>query len=194
VNRIFTARFQPFHMGHLAVLEKILNIYSSNIIIGVVIFDLNDASTNPIFDRLHPINNPFSFWDIRRMIASVIRERELDVNRQISILPIPAIQVWWSLTQRLLPTKRTWIAPEGEYLNKDRLEFEKLGEKFETFIPPKRKTSGKIVRYRLAFDKDWDLLVPDSVRKILTDIHAENTMMRLYSEYNIANLDETDLR
>lgn len=193
MNRIFAARFQPFHNGHLAVLEKILDIYQSDIIIGVVLFNLNDISSNPVFNRVHPINNPFTYWEIYQMIHGVIIEKKFKTDFNISILPIPAVQNWWYLTKRFLPQERIWITPEGEYKIDDKRFFDLLGEKFDIFQPPLRKVSGKLVRYRLAFKRDWESLVPISTKIILNQINAEKRMSHLFSQYNIGCFDEATL-
>jgi len=186
---IYSGRFQPYHLGHLAVTRAVLNEFEADLIIGVVLFELRASSHDPLSDRLHPVNNPFSFWEIRRMIRETIKEAGLVSNRPISVLPIPQLERWWTLADRLLPTERVWLIPADRETKQRTVDlmllFERLGESYKIFDPPPRQFSGTTIRHRLATSVEWKSMVPGSVANILEELNAGNRLRNLYLRYQI---------
>jgi nicotinamide-nucleotide adenylyltransferase len=192
---IYSGRFQPFHVGHLSVIEAILDQFNSELIIGIVLFEPEVTGSDPLLERSHPVNNPFSFWEIQQMIKNTISEEGLSAQHTISILPVPQLDRWWSLTKRMLPAQRTWVFPVDEgtpHRTVDVSVFEKHGEEC-VFVPaPSRVATATAIRHRLAVGENWRTVVPLGTARVLEELDGEKRLRDLYSKYGV-RLRESDL-
>ncbi len=85
-NGIFIGRFQPFHKGHQAVIEKIMNDGLKPI---VIVGSVNSTDNS---------RNPYSFDQVKKMITSVFPD--------IVCLPLPDYQddmKWLSHLRSIIP-------------------------------------------------------------------------------------------
>ena len=71
---VWTGRIHPFHLGHLAVLERSIRTWEIPHIAGLVCHDYELMSREPA-GKNSPPYNPFTAWERYRMTAAVPRGR-----------------------------------------------------------------------------------------------------------------------
>jgi len=90
---LFIGRFQPFHLGHLSVVQSIINDYDE------VIIAIGSA------EILREDRNPFIAKERFEMILNTLKQENLPLEK-IHIVPIQDInddQKWVSYVQSMLP-------------------------------------------------------------------------------------------
>jgi nicotinamide-nucleotide adenylyltransferase len=90
---LFIGRFQPFHKGHLSIIERTLP-RCDELIIGI------GSSENA-----HEDINPFTYFERYEMIEQVLKKENIDMKR-VHIVPIPDIgddKKWVAHVQNLTP-------------------------------------------------------------------------------------------
>ncbi|MEK7573509.1 MAG: adenylyltransferase/cytidyltransferase family protein [Patescibacteria group bacterium] len=148
---LVVGRFQPFHKGHLYLIEKALEA-SEKIIIVIGSSNMSDE------------NNPLSYKTRAEMIKKVIAEESLE-DKVLKIIPSPddpSDDVW--LEKLLIKAGRFDIAFGNNDWTNDILE--KAGFKILKIKFLNRKTyQGVIIRELFRKNKKWQNRVP----KYLTD-------------------------
>jgi nicotinamide-nucleotide adenylyltransferase len=150
---LFVGRFQPFHNGHVKVVEY-MNDEVSKVIIGI-------GSSQ----ESHTWENPFSAAERKKMI-----QKSLKVFNRYEIVEIPDVnndRVWVAHVKRLAP-KFTVV-----YANEEREKnlFSLAG--FEVRSTPNfnRETySGTSIRERIADDGRWEDFVPRGTIEVIKEI------------------------
>jgi nicotinamide-nucleotide adenylyltransferase len=164
MRALFIGRFQPFHRGHLLVLQQLSNQYE-RIIIGIGSSQYHDTA-----------DNPFSLEERYQMISQSLDAEGIDHYR---IVPIPDIHDpprWVSHVCSIVsefdlviannPFTRKLFSEKG-YVVKGTAYFDR------------KRYSGKEIRRRIAHDETWDDLVPAAVYKFIHDIDGVNRLKRL---------------
>jgi nicotinamide-nucleotide adenylyltransferase len=152
MKALFIGRFQPFHNGHLKVIQKLSKKYEE-IIIGI-----GSSQYNNTFD------NPFSSDDRRLMIIESLKS--VDVTN-FKIVLIPDIHNPPKWVDHVLSIISDFdIIISNNPLTK-KLFLEKGYEVKKTVLYNKSKFSGKEIRKRIRNDEKWDDLVPPQVLKII---------------------------
>jgi nicotinamide-nucleotide adenylyltransferase len=151
---LFIGRFQPFHLGHLSVVEKILNKHD-NLIIGIGSSDNHDEPTNP-----------FTYQLREKMIRSTLDDLKLN---NVEILPIPDInddERWAQYVVNLIPKFDVIYtgSPIVQDLFKTHGRFPLEAVEFEHDISATR------VRELMDNGGNWQKLVPKMVAETLKDV------------------------
>jgi nicotinamide-nucleotide adenylyltransferase len=153
---LLIGRFQPFHLGHIYVINEILNDVDE-IIIGI-------GSAQ----RSHSLENPFTAGERLSMIAKSLFEE--GTGKPSYIIPINDVNnnsLWTSHVRSLTPPFHRVYS--GNPLVK-RL-FKEKG--FDVVTPPlynREEYSGTEIRHRILHDGDWKSLVPGSVAEIIDEV------------------------
>ncbi|MEM0127748.1 MAG: nicotinamide-nucleotide adenylyltransferase [Thermoplasmatales archaeon] len=161
---LLIGRFQPFHNGHLWLVEKIVREYGS-IIIGI-----GSAQES------HTLVNPFTAGERQYMIQKALESNSI---RDFYLVPIEDIyrnSLWVSHILSLTPPFD--VAISGNPLVK-RL-FEEAGK---TVIEPEMKSrevySGREIRRKIINGEPWEHLVPEEVSKVIMEIDGVRRMRDL---------------
>ncbi|MDD1760884.1 MAG: nicotinamide-nucleotide adenylyltransferase [Methanothrix sp.] len=155
MRALYIGRFQPYHLGHQAVLEKIaLEVEEIVIVIGSA-------------QESHTPENPFTGGERMEMIYGALSECSL--QDRCYVTPLQDIQrnsVWVSHLQSMVPSF------EAVYSNNP-LVVQLISEAgIEIRNPPmyqRELFSGTAIRKLMTENGDWKKLVPDAVAAFIED-------------------------
>jgi len=164
MKALFIGRFQPFHNGHLKVLQYIISKYDE-IIIGIGSSQYS-----------HIIENPFSEEERKKMIKESIKKINITNYRIVSIPDIHDPPNWVSHVLSIVKDFDVVIS------NND-LTIKLFSEKGFTIVKTpsfeKEKYSGKLIRKRMINGLKWEDLVPDPVANIITNNNGVQRLRNL---------------
>jgi nicotinamide-nucleotide adenylyltransferase len=163
---LFIGRFQPFHLGHLEVIKKILTEVKE----VVIVIGSSQYS--------HLVDNPFTAGERIFMVRSALEESEILCNF-FWIVPVPDVHLhmmWVSALKGYTPQFQ--IVYSNEPLTQ-RL-FKEAGYQVEPIRFYKRKLySSTEIRRRIIEGERWEELVPFSVAEYLKKIDGINRLKDL---------------
>ncbi|MEM0466112.1 MAG: nicotinamide-nucleotide adenylyltransferase [Candidatus Thermoplasmatota archaeon] len=165
MNALFIGRFQPFHNGHLQVIQHIYKKYT-NIFIGI-------GSSQYANTR----DNPFSYEERKQMIHEALSYNNI---KNFEILPIPDIHnppKWVDHVTSIISNFQVVIT--NNELTKQL--FEQQG--FPVVNTPqfqRQLFSGKEIRNRMIHDQEWKTLVPKPVADIIVKIQGVERIKQLF--------------
>jgi nicotinamide-nucleotide adenylyltransferase len=159
MKALFIGRFQPFHLGHLLLLERLSTQYEE-IIIGIGSSQYQNTS-----------DNPFSESERKQMITQSLNAVGIHKFRIVAIPDIHNPPRWVDHVCSIVsdfdviiannPITRKLFSEKG-YVVKGTAFFDR------------KRYSGKEIRRRIIQDEPWSELVPEVVFKIITDIDGIN--------------------
>ena len=163
---IFVGRFQPFHMGHLAVIKDILKEVDELIIV------IGSAQYS------HRIDNPFTTGERLTMIHKALEEAKIPIER------------CWIVPVRDVHVHMLWVAEVNGYTPKfdvvygneplTRRLFIEAGLKVKSVTFHKRDIySATEIRERMLAGKNWEKLVPKSVAVFIKQIDGVQRLQDL---------------
>lgn len=165
---LLIGRFQPFHKGHMHVIERIAEEVDE-IIIGI-------GSAQ----KSHCLSNPFTAGERLMMIRNSLEEA--DFKKNYYIIPINDVNnnsLWVSHVKSLTPPFHRVYS--GNPLVK-RL-FKEAGKEIATPPPFNRRVySGTEIRRRILMGESWEHLVPEAVVKVIREVDGENRIRELAQE------------
>lgn len=164
MKALFIGRFQPFHKGHLKIIQGISKKYDE-IIIGLGSSQYSNE-----------IDNPFSEEERRKMIVNSLDEIGLKKYRIISIPDIHNPPIWVSHVLSIVSDFDVVIS--NNLLTK-KLFTERGYRVFNTPFYEKDKFSGRRIRKNMINGKQWEDLVPPSVVRIVNDIKGVQRIKNL---------------
>ncbi|MET1124096.1 MAG: nicotinamide-nucleotide adenylyltransferase [Archaeoglobaceae archaeon] len=150
-------RFQPFHLGHLYVVQWALEKFDELVLlVGMA-------------DESHTLRNPFTAGERIWMIREGLREAGVDLGRIITAtVPTMSVYVGHALYIINLVPQVDAIITRNPVIAK---VFEDAG--LEVVRPPefeRERLRGEYVRRMMLEDKNWEELVPKSVAKIVRQL------------------------
>ena len=152
---LFIGRFQPFHKGHLMVVQGMRKV-CGRLIIGI-------GSPEKRSDK----ENPFSVDERREMIGSALLEANIADADILECPNTPTDAEWVSAVLKVTgPIDQVWTGNELVATL-----FEKEGVAVKR-IKPVPGISGTEIRARLASGGDWEALVPDEVASVMKRLNA----------------------
>ena len=159
----YIGRFQPFHQGHRAMVERISREVDE-LVVGI-------GSA----DQSHTIRNPFTAGERIMMITKALVELDL-VTYAVPIEDLNRNSVWVSHVQSMSP--RFDVAFSNNPLVV-RL-FEEAGiEVRQSPMYQREEFEGTEVRERMAADGDWAALVPEAVVEVIDEIDGVERLQRI---------------
>jgi len=156
-------RFQPFHLGHLDLVEQILKECDEVIV----------AITSSQFNYLE--KDPFTAGERIEMIQNSLKESDLDVTRCI-ILAIENqfnIATWPSYLKSMLP-KFERVYTGNDYVKMLLSDFG-ITVVSPVFLDREKYTATKI-RSMIISGEDWESLVPPAVLEFIKKIDGKNRL------------------
>lgn len=150
---IFTGRFQPFHNGHLSVVEYLCRNYPNDTICVAIIKDFPFIGEKTEFDKQVDI-------EIAKKDPGLNAETTLSLINQVlhncgydyvvtTLMPRASVQSW-RVIEYLFDCDRTWVftdnQQEDDYWEKAKISFyASQGEK-TIFVPINKSISGTLLR------------------------------------------------
>ena len=164
MKALFIGRFQPFHKGHLMVLQSISSKYDE-IIIGIGSSQYRDV-----------IDNPFSEDERKRMMEESLDGEGINNFKVVSIPDIHNPPKWVSHVLSIISDFDVVISNNSFT---KQLFSEKGYSVEETSHFKREKYSGKEIRRRMINNEKWEDLVPETVVKIIKDINGVQRLKKL---------------
>jgi len=161
---LLIGRFQPFHNGHLWLVNRILKEYGS-IIIGI-----GSAQES------HTLVNPFTAGERHYMIQKSLEESGIHDYYLVPIEDIYRNSLWVSHITSLAPPFD--VAISGNPLVK-RLFMEAGKKVIEPEMHGRELYSGREIRRRIIANEPWKDLVPNGTYKVIMEIDGENRIRDL---------------
>lgn len=155
MKALFIGRFQPFHNGHLKVIQKISKEYDE-IIIGIGSSQYSDT-----------IDNPFTAKQREEMINQALKKVGV---KNYKIILIPDIHNPPKWVDHVLKIYKDFDVVISNSDHTYHLFNDKGFKVIQTPFYDKDIYSGKEIRKRIRNNQQWDNLVPDEVLKIIKKI------------------------
>jgi nicotinamide-nucleotide adenylyltransferase len=157
-------RFQPFHRGHLAVLEEIA-AEADELLIGIAA--AADSGT---------ARNPFTAAERGEMVRRALDPMGLTAYRIIDLPDIHNPPVWAKSVANLVPEFDVVVAHSDDTLGL----FKDAGYEVQKAAPYERETySGTRIRHLMIEFDQWETLVPPDVAEYLKGIDGPARVRRL---------------
>ena len=155
MNALLIGRFQPFHKGHLLLVQRIATQYEE-VIIGIGSSQYNNT-----------VDNPFSFDERKMMITQSLDAAGIHKYRVVAIPDIHDPPRWVDHVVSIVSNFDVVIA-NNPFTRK--LFTEKGYTVKGTTFFERKQYSGKEIRKRMVQNMSWEELVPEPVVKIIKDI------------------------
>ena len=163
---MYVGRFQPFHLGHLCAVKKILGE------VDEVIVAIGSAQYS------HNVNNPFTAGERLVMIRETLRDEKMDLSR-VWLVPVPDVHLhmmWVSALEGYTP--RFTVVYSNEPLTR-RLFVEAGYEVKDIPLYDRKVYSSTEIRKRMVKGEDWGEYVPRKVSAFIKDIDGVNRLRDL---------------
>jgi nicotinamide-nucleotide adenylyltransferase len=157
-------RFQPFHKGHLEVIEEILKEHDS------VIIGIGSAQYS------HTLQNPFTAGERHLMISNTLEHERIFNFYIIPIEDVNSNPLWVAHVESLTPKFK------NVYTNNPlvkRLFFEKNYNVKSMELINRVEWSGTRIRERMINGENWKRDVPDTVAEIIEEIDGVQRLKAL---------------
>jgi nicotinamide-nucleotide adenylyltransferase len=164
---LYVGRFQPFHLGHLSVIKRILSEVDELVIV------IGSAQCS------HNLDNPFTAGERLAMVRGALEEGGVDLKR-VWIVPVPDVNLhmmWVAEVEGYTPRFNTVYT--NEPLTK-RL-FKEAGYKVKPIPYYDRKAYNSTqIRAKMMKGQDWKKFVPKAVAKLVTEIDGTSRLKDLH--------------
>jgi nicotinamide-nucleotide adenylyltransferase len=155
VDCLLIGRFQPFHLGHMEVVRKIIK-ECDELIIGIGSAQMS-----------HTFENPFTAGERHLMISRALREEGIRDFFLVPIVDINQYGVWVSHVRSMVPPF------QRVYTNNPLTKrlFSEAG--YDVVASPlfnRAQFSGTEIRRRMVTGNDWRSYVPKAVAEVIDSI------------------------
>jgi nicotinamide-nucleotide adenylyltransferase len=175
VRGFYIGRFQPYHEGHHAMIDRICE-HVDELVVGI-------GSA----DQSHTARNPFTAGERIMMITKALGEFEM-TTYAVPIEDLNRNSVWVSHVQSMSP--RFEVAFSNNPLVV-RL-FEEAGiEVRQSPMFQREEFEGTEIRARMSANDDWDSLVPETVVEVIEEIEGVDRIQQITAT-DANGEDETD--
>lgn len=164
MNALFIGRFQPFHNGHLKVIEEASKHYKL-IIIGIGSSQYSNT-----------IENPFSDVERKFMIDKTLNERKIK-NYKIVFIPDIHNPPKWVDHVLTIFSDFDIVLSNNNFTGK--LFSEKGFSVKKTLLYDKERYSGKVIRNKIMKNEMWEDLVPKEVFNFIKSKNGEERIRSL---------------
>lgn len=163
---LYVGRFQPFHLGHLHAVRKILNEVEEIVLV------IGSAQYS------HDINNPFTAGERLVMIREALLDDKIDLRR-VWLVPVPDVHLhmmWVAALEGYTPRFVTVYSNEAL----TRRLFTEAGYRVENIPFYDRKVcSSTELRQRMVNGKTWEKYVPKKVAIFIKETNGVNRLRDL---------------
>ncbi|MBI5753625.1 nicotinamide-nucleotide adenylyltransferase [Candidatus Peregrinibacteria bacterium] len=173
-SALFVGRFQPFHLGHLDVVKKILEKNERVIIV------IGSAEKNFLPD------NPFTAGERFQLIDEALKEAEIPAEKYC-IIPVRNVNNYALWVNHI----NCYVPPYTHLFTGSKIVKACYEGKYTEIIQLKRvlKISATKVREAILKNKGWEKLVPPAVARLLKTWNAQTRLRDIketmdYTKYN----------
>ena len=176
---IFAGRFQPFHNGHMEIIDNLIpNLDKNDTFIVGVIAPFNSQNDNSIDKEFvncakeHHLleRNPWSLTKrllaVNYVVNSIIKR---GISFKITLTALPRPDFGWNVIKQWFPSNRIWVIPKAGELFDDQkaIYFKKLGDDVLR-ISDNSMISGKEIRelYINKCFEDIKQMIPTCVHNV----------------------------
>lgn len=160
---IYDGRFQPWHIGHMAFVERIHVETGLPVVIMVIHSTLSRTTEgySSIADEHHrPKKNPLSVWERVTLIRSAVDHAKFDFVTDILAIPRPDLH--WDLARGFYPADRViCLSGKDEYERRKEAFWAECGEQTRIIstegLP---KISATDIKRKMRLGEDWSDLIP----------------------------------
>lgn len=154
---LFIGRFQPFHSGHMSVVQEFApKAESFTIVIGSA-------------QESHTLRNPFTAGERYQMIKDSLKEEKLENIDIIPLVDLNRYSLWVNYVESFVPPFDLVITNNPIT---HRLFAEKGYEVVQPTIYDRELLSGEEIRRRVTQTESWQDLVPKSVVRVIEGIEG----------------------
>lgn len=163
---LYVGRFQPFHLGHLEAIQRVLKEADEAVIV------IGSAQYS------HNTNNPFTAGERLVMIRRALKEADVDYSR-VWVVPVPDVHLhmlWVAALEGYTPPFKVVFSNEPL----TRRLFMEAGYKVKSIrFYDRKEYNSTLVREKMLQDDSWTSLVPKSVAEFITEIDGVNRLRDL---------------
>jgi nicotinamide-nucleotide adenylyltransferase len=155
MRALYIGRFQPYHLGHHAVIKEMAS-EAEELIIGI-------GSAQ----RSHELEDPFTAGERYLMISKSLRDEGISNFYVVPILDVNWNAVWVSHVESLIPPV------DVVFTNNPLIERLFKEQDYKVRVPllfNRGEYSGSEIRRRILNDESWGSLVPKAVVDVLKEI------------------------
>ena len=164
MNCLFIGRFQPFHKGHLQIIQSACSKY------GEVIIGLGSSQYG------YTLENPFTSDERKLMIEESLKGTDVK-NYRVTLIPdIHDYPKWVDYVISIISDFDVVIS--NSTLTKRLFSEKGYGVK-KTPLYDRGKCSGREIRRRIINDEPWENLVPGPVYDVIKNIDGVNRLKKL---------------
>ncbi len=161
---IFTGRFQPFHNGHLNIVEYLSKKYPNEIICVAIIKDYPFLGEKNDFDKRVDIelakkSDALDAAKTLHIITKVLQNRGYE-NAVVTLMPRASVESW-KVIESLFDCNRVWVFTDDQQQSDS---WEELKSNFYIsmnedilLVPIKKNVNGMNIRMKLQ-NKDYEIL------------------------------------
>lgn len=161
MRALYIGRFQPYHLGHHAVLKEMASEADE------VIICIGSAQ------RSHELDDPFTAGERYLMISKSLRDDGIFNFYIVPVLDVNRNAVWVSHVESLIPPVDVVFAHNPLI---GRL-FKERGYKVRVpLLFNREECSGSEIRRRILKNENWESLVPKAVVDVITEIDGITRM------------------
>ncbi len=165
MSRAFiVGRFQPFHKGHLEVIQEILKDHDS------VIIGIGSAQYS------HTLQNPFTAGERHLMISNTLEMNKIFNFYIIPIEDVNSNPLWVAHVESLTP-KFNNVYTNNPLVK--RLFFEKKYNVKSMELINRVEWSGTRIREKIIRGENWENDVPEAVKDIIFEIDGVSRLREL---------------
>jgi len=164
MKALFIGRFQPFHKGHLKIIQNLSKKYEE-IIIGIGSSQYG-----------YTIDNPFTADERKKMIKNTLKQNSIQNFKIILIPDIHNPPKWVDHVTSIISDFNVVIT--NNHLTK-RLFSEKGYIVKKTFLYDRSKYSGENIRDKIIKNETWNELVPEPVYNLIKEVNGEERLRKL---------------
>jgi len=162
MRALIIGRFQPFHNGHVYLVEK----FKEN----EFIFAIGSAYESYSFE------NPFTAGERCEMIYKAMEELNV---KKFYIIPVPDINRYGVYAKHVID-----LVPKFDFVISNnkliKILFEREGyEVKETGLHNRKEYQGKVIREKIAKKEKWEHLVPKKVAEYIKSIKGDERIQML---------------
>ena len=157
MRALYIGRFQPYHLGHHAVIKEMAAEADD------VIICIGSAQ------RSHELDDPFTAGERYLMISKSLRDEGIFNFYIVPILDVNWNAVWVSHVESLIPPV------DVVYTNNPLIERLFKERHYKVRVPllfNRKEFSGSEIRRRILNGEPWESLVPQAVFDVLKEIHG----------------------
>ena len=172
---VWDGRFQPFHVGHLAVIGAICSQFELPVVVMIIQseeVDSQDAYVEEVNRHHRAARNPLTLWERYNLITMALREE--DFGRKVAVLGIPRPDLHWTCARSFYPSRRfICLTGKDEYENSKAKFWERLGESTRIVdISGIPRISATKVKELCKIGRGWESCIPESCIEYFNSIDA----------------------